>query len=333
MPTRQRATPLQAPFQKGTTMTIDAASLHGIIPPVSTPLTPDRALDRESFRRLIEHQLDAGIHGLFVLGSTSEAPLLTPAMQDEVIATAVEVVNGRVPVLAGCIEFSTERVVERGARARDLGADGIVACPPFYVTPSTHEIVRHFEHIHRRVGLPILAYDIPSATHVKLHRPVLKQLAEAGTIVALKDSSGQDANFRGVILDNRDNQQFRIFTGSELTADNALYVGAHGLVPGLGNVDAAGYVRLYDTCVAGDWAAAKAEQERLFRLFDIVSVPPLTEYGVSAAAHGAFKVAIWLQGLIDHPDTAHPHTQLNRDHHRQIAAILQQCGLTVTREP
>jgi 4-hydroxy-tetrahydrodipicolinate synthase len=311
---------------------VSKAQYAGVIPPVTTPLTPDRAFDAASFRRLLEHQLDAGIHGAFVLGSTSETPLLTTDVQDAVIATAVETIAGRVPVIVGCIEFSTSRVIERGLRARELGADGIVACPPFYITPSQREIVRHFELVHDAVGLPILAYDIPSATHVKLNRPVLRELAAAGTIVALKDSSGNDANFRGVVLDNRDLPGFRIFTGSELTSDNALYMGAHGLVPGLGNVDAAGYVRLYDACVAGDWAAAKAEQERLIRLFDIIYVPPLTEYGISAAAHGAFKVAIWLQGLIDHPDTAQPHTPLRREHAREIAAILTECGLTVTRE-
>jgi len=313
-------------------MTLDPSSLHGVIPPISTPLTPDRTLDVESFRRLIDHQIDAGIHGLFVLGSTSEAPLLTNAMQDQVIATAVEQVAGRIPVLAGCIDFTTARVIERGLRAKELGADGIVVCPPFYVTPSAGEIVRHYEIVNETVGLPILAYDIPSATQVKLQRPVLHELAESGAITALKDSSGQDANFRGVILDNRENQRFRIFTGSELTADNALYMGAHGLVPGLGNVDAAGYVRLYDLCVSEDWDAARAEQERLIRLFDIITVAPRSDYGVSAAAHGAFKVALWLQGLIDHPHTAHPHTPLTTDHHRQIASILECCGLTVTRQ-
>ena len=313
-------------------MTLDPSSLHGVIPPISTPLTPDRSIDEESFRRLIDHQIDAGIHGLFVLGSTSEAPLLTSAMQDQVIATAVDQVAGRIPVLAGCIDFTTARVIDRGQRARELGADGIVVCPPFYITPSAGEIARHFEIVNAEVGLPILAYDIPSATQVKLQRPVLHELAQSGAIMALKDSSGQDANFRGVVLDNRENQRFRIFTGSELTADNAIYMGAHGLVPGLGNVDAAGYVRLYDLCVAQDWAAARAEQERLIRLFDIITVPPRIDYGVSAAAHGAFKVALWLQGLIDHPDTAHPHTPLTSDHHREIAAILEAGGLTVTRQ-
>jgi 4-hydroxy-tetrahydrodipicolinate synthase len=313
-------------------MTADATDLRGVIPPISTPLTPDRSLDEGSFRRLIDALLDRGVHGIFALGSTSEAPLLDAATQDAVIATAVDQVAGRVPVIAGCIDFSTARVIDRAARARALGADGIVVCPPFYITPSQAEIVRHYELVHAAAGLPILAYDIPSATHVKLERPVLRELATRGTITALKDSSGQDANFRGVLLDNRDLPGFRIFTGSELTADNAMFMGAHGLVPGLGNVDAAGFVRLHDACLASDWAAARAEQERLYRLFAIVKVPPRAEYGPAAAAHGAFKVALWLQGLIDHPDTAHPHTPLMREHHREIAAILQSCDLPVVRE-
>jgi 4-hydroxy-tetrahydrodipicolinate synthase len=318
---------------KGTAaMATDATDLRGVIPPVVTPLTPDRAFDEASFRRLLDALIERGVHGLFVLGSTSEAPLLTPAMQDEVVRAAVEQAASRVPVIVGCIEFTTNRVIERAERARAAGADGIVACPPFYVTPSRQEIVRHYELIKDAIGLPILAYDIPSANHVKLERPVLHELAASGTLAGLKDSSGQEANFRGVVLDNRDLPGFRVFTGAELTSDTALYMGADGLVPGLGNVDAAGYARLYDLCVAGDWDAARAEQERLFRLFEIISVPPRPAYGTSAAAHGAFKMAMWLQGLIDHPDTAQPHTPLTRDHAREIATILRDCDLPVVRE-
>ncbi|HEV2128804.1 MAG TPA: dihydrodipicolinate synthase family protein [Thermomicrobiales bacterium] len=313
-------------------MSLEPSALYGVIPPISTPLTPERTLDVASFRRLIDRQVGAGIHGIFVLGSTSEAPLLPNAMQDAVIGTAVEHVSGRIPVIAGCIDLTTARVIDRGTRARTLGADGIVVCPPFYINPAQQEIIRHYRMVHEAVGLPILAYDIPSATHVKLQRPVLKALADDGTIMGLKDSSGQDANFRGVILDNTQNQDFRIFTGSELTADNAMFMGADGLVPGLGNVDPAGYVRLYDACVTGNCVAARAEQERLYRLSGISAVAMHGDYGMSAAAHGAFKAAIWLQGHIDHPLTMYPHTELTRDHHRQIAAILADCGLEVTRE-
>ncbi len=319
-------------YLERTTMSVEPSALRGVIPPISTPLTPDRELDAASFRRLIDHQMDAGIHGIFVLGSTSEAPLLTNAMQDAVIGTAVEHVNGRIPVIAGCIDLTTARVIDRGTRARTLGADGIVVCPPFYIRPSQQEIIRHYRLVHEAVRLPILAYDIPSATHVKLQRPVLKTLADDGTIMGLKDSSGQDANFRGVILDNAENEDFRVFTGSELTADNAMFMGADGLVPGLGNVDPAGFVRIYEACVKKDWQAARAEQERLYRLSGIIDVAMHDDVGTSAAAHGAFKAAIWLQGHIDHPHTMHPHTELTRDHHRQIATILTACGLKVARE-
>lgn len=308
-------------------MALDAAPLHGVIPPVCTPLTPERAFDPDSFRRLLNHQIDAGIHGAFILGSTSEAPLLTNDVQDEVIATAVEHIDGRVPVIAGCIDFTTNRVIERAQHARELGADAVVVCPPFYVTPSVGEMIRHFDAVRSAVDLPILAYDVPAATHVKLPRPVIHELASSGAIVGIKDSSGQDANFRGVILDNQDNQDFRIFTGSELVSDTSIFMGAHGIVPGLANVDPAGYVRLFDAASAGEWAVARKEQDRLYRLFDIIYVPEPDAYGFSAAAHGAFKVALYELGLIAHPHTAMPHTLLTDDHHQEIRRLLQRAGL------
>jgi len=308
-------------------MTLDPTSLHGVIPPVCTPMTPDRTFDEASFRRLLEHQIEAGIHGAFILGSTSETPLLTSDVQDAVIAAAVDQIRGRVPVIVGCIEFATNRVIERAQRASELGADAIVVCPPFYITPSNQEMVRHYDTVRSTVDLPILAYDVPGATHVKLPRPVIHELATSGAIIGLKDSSGQDANFRGVILDNQDNPDFRIFTGSELTADIAIYMGAHGIVPGLGNVDPAGYVRMYDAAGSGDWETARAEQDRLYRLFEIIQVPDGSDYGRSAAAHGAFKVALHERGWIDHPHTALPHTLLTGDHHQAIRGIMRKAGL------
>lgn len=308
-------------------MAFDPTTLHGVIPPVCTPMTPHRTFDETSFRRLLDQQLDTGIHGAFILGSTSETPLMTADVQDAVIAAAVDQIKGRVPVIVGCIEFATNRVIERARHAGDLGADAIVVCPPFYISPSNQEMVHHYDTVRSTVDLPILAYDVPGATHVKLPRPVIHELAKSGAIVGLKDSSGQDANFRGVILDNQDNPNFRIFTGSELTSDNAIYMGAHGIVPGLGNVDPAGYVRLYDAAASGEWETVRTEQDRLYRLFEIVSVPDSTDYGRSAAAHGAFKMALFERGWIDHPHTALPHTLLTTDHQHEIRSIMEQAGL------
>ncbi|HWV34402.1 MAG TPA: dihydrodipicolinate synthase family protein [Thermomicrobiales bacterium] len=308
-------------------MTDATLDLHGIIPPVSTPLTIDGEVAVDDLRNLLDFQLNAGVHGLFMLGSTSEAIGLTDAQQETVIATAIEHVAGRVPVLAGVIDFTTRRVIDRARRAAALGVDGLVSCAPFYIKPSQAEVVRHFEQIRAAIDLPVMAYDIPGAVQTKIERPTLRTLARSGAIVGMKDSSGQEANFRGVVLDNQDLPDFRIFTGSELMTDVALGFGAHGCVPGLGNVDPAGYVHLYKASRAGDAATVRAEQDRLFRLYSITKVATRPEIGHSAAAWGSFKVALKLRGIIQHAGPTAPMSPLTADEEVAIAAILEEAGL------
>ncbi|MGB3328957.1 MAG: dihydrodipicolinate synthase family protein, partial [Thermomicrobiales bacterium] len=174
---------------------------------------------------------------------------------------------------------------------------------------------------------PVMAYDIPSAVQTKIDRASLRTLAQAGAIVGLKDSSGQEANFRGVLLDNADLPDFRVFTGSELMVDVALSLGAHGCVPGLGNVDPVGYVRLYDAVMAGDLAAARAEQDRLYGLFSIVSVAKRPEIGHSAAAWGSFKAALVARGVIAQATATAPMSALTEDELATIASIVKAAGL------
>jgi 4-hydroxy-tetrahydrodipicolinate synthase len=270
---------------------------HGIIPPVSTPFTEDHQVDVPSLERLLEYLIVAGVHGLFVLGSTSEVVFLTPAQRQLVLETAKRVVRGRVPILAGVIAETTPACLEHAHMAKNAGVDALVLTMPYYTRPSQAEAVEHFRIIHREVGLPIFAYDIPVAVGRKLERPSLLELAREGTIIGLKDSSADEGNFRGVLLETRDLENFAVFTGSELTVDAALLMGAHGCVPGLGNVDPDGYVRLYNACHAGDWASAKLEQERLYALFNLIfaGVPRM---GIGASAMGGFKTALMLRGII-----------------------------------
>jgi len=303
------------------------ADLRGIIPPVSTPLTADGEVSVPDLERLLDFHLASGVHGLFMLGSTSESIGLTDAQQETVIATAIRVAKGKVPVLAGAIDFTTNRVIDRAKRHEALGVDGHVVLAPFYIKPSPAEIVRHFSQVAEATSVPVMAYDIPGAVQTKIDRASLRTLAKAGAIVGLKDSSGQEANFRGVILDNADLPAFRIFTGSELMADVALELGAHGCVPGLGNVDPAGYVRLYDAFIAGDTATVRAEQDRLYGLFAIVSAAQRPEIGWSAAAWGSFKVALTLRGVIANAATTAPMSPFTEDEVARVAAILKSAGL------
>ena len=180
---------------------LDAQRLHGVIPPVISPLTAEGRLDVGSYEKMLNYLIAGGVHGLFVLGSTSEFAALTQIDRYQSMDTAVRVVAGRVPVLAGIMETSTNRVIEQGLHAKTAGIDAVVLAATYYHVISQSEIIEHFRAVKREVGLPIVAYDIPSTVKVKLEPRTLIQLASEGTITGLKDSSGNIDNFREVIRD------------------------------------------------------------------------------------------------------------------------------------
>ncbi|TIX60600.1 MAG: dihydrodipicolinate synthase family protein, partial [Mesorhizobium sp.] len=242
----------------------------GVVPPVVTPLHSDFTIDFASFTRTIENLLDGGVHGLFVLGSTSEVVFHDAAGRRAIIEHAVKVNNGRVPIFAGVIDPTTDRVINHARIARSAGADAIVVTAPFYARTSQPEIGDHFRYIKDAVDIPIIAYDIPVCVHVKLERKTTVGLAGEGVIAGIKDSSGDDGNLRYVLKDMANDPNFFGMTGSEILVDSVLAMGAHGVVPGLANVDPHGYVKLWNLMQAGQHAEARLEQERLLKLFEIV---------------------------------------------------------------
>ncbi|PWS51645.1 dihydrodipicolinate synthase family protein, partial [Streptomyces sp. FT05W] len=228
---------------------------------------------------------------------------------------------GRVPVLAGVIDTTTARVTEHARTAAELGADALVATAPFYTRTHPKEIAGHFRRLRAAVDLPLFAYDIPVAVHSKLSASLVRELAEDGTLAGLKDSSGDEGGLRRLIVElgGREGRtrgpvpHFSVLTGSELTVDAALLAGADGVVPGIGNVDPAGYVRLYEAARAGDWALAAREQERLVELFAMVDAGPEQDMGRSSSALGSFKAALRLLGVIENGATAFPQLPLSAE--------------------
>jgi 4-hydroxy-tetrahydrodipicolinate synthase len=302
----------------------DVAAMHGVVPPVVTPLAPDFTVDFASFTRVIEHLIKGGVHGLFFLGSTGEVVFHGEAARRSILEHAVKVVNGRLPVLAGVVDAATDRVVAHARAARSIGVDGVVVTAPFYTRTSQAEIIDHFRFIREAAGLPVIAYDIPVCVHVKLDRSTVATLAQEGTIAGLKDSSGDDGNFRAVMMETAG--KIWAMTGSELVVDSALLAGAQGVVPGLGNVDPAGYVRIYDAAQRGDWAAARREQERLCRFFGMVNAGlPRTSFGASGV--GSFKTAMKALGIIDHNTMARPQRTLNAEEEQVVLRYVREAGL------
>lgn len=306
--------------------TASSKPLQGIVPPVCTPLTPDWEIDVPSLERLVDHLLEAGVHGLFVLGSTSEVAFLPDAHRLRVLETVIERVAGAVPVLAGAIDMTTMRVLEHAKLAQKAGCDGLVTTAPFYTRTHPAEIELHLRTVAGSTELPVYAYDLPVSVHSKLSAEMLLRLAGEGVLAGVKDSSGDDAGLRQLIIGSRETE-FGVFTGSELLADSALWLGADGIVPGLGNLDPHGYVRLYEHCTAGDWQAARTEQERLLRLFRLTGAGDTTRMGPGSSALGAFKAGLYLRGIIEHPVTAPPQIQLNAEEIEQVRRTLATAGL------
>lgn len=306
------------------------AELGGVIPPLTTPLDADGEIDTASLERLCSFLITAGVDGLFVGGSSGETALLSDSQRYEVIDVAVGTAGGQVPVVAGAVDTGTARVVDHAQAAAKRGAAAVVSTGPFYVAPHPDEVVRHFELISRAVDVPVIAYDIPSATNTRLPRSAIVELARSGTIAGLKDSSGDLTAFRQILLATADTD-LRVFTGSETVTDLALRLGAHGQVPGLGNVDPDGYVRLGRAAAAGDWLTANAEQERLLRLFSIIDVADRSRIGFTAAALGAFKAAQYLRGVIAVPRCADPLLPLVDHEVDAIREVLVGEGISVER--
>lgn len=304
--------------------------LHGIVPPVLTPLHDDGSLDLDSLDRLVDHLVDGGVHGLFVLGSSGQVAYLTDAERDTVTGRVAERVAGRVPVVVGTPDLTARRIVGSARRAEELGADAVVVTAPLYALNDAAEVAEHFRIVARGVRVPVIAYDVPVRVHTKLGVDMLVELGREGTIMGVKDSSGDDVAFRRLVNANRAaGSPLVLSTGHEVMVDGMALLGADGAVPGLANVDPAAYARLWTAAQAGDWVTARTEQDRITRLFEIAFVPQ--GRSGDAGGIGAFKTALWRLGVLASPTMPAPLGRLSDADVTAIDTILDEVGLGVTR--
>lgn len=298
----------------------------GVVPPVVTPDTPDHQLDVVSFERSINRLIEAGVDGLFFLGSSGEVVFATDEHRDQIVREAVRIVDHRVPVLVGIIDTETERVLEHGRRALALGADALVATAPFYALGGPADIEEHFRILHQELDAPLFAYDIPVCVHTKLPWKMLARLGAEGVLAGVKDSSGDDVSFRYLVQENEKNgHPLTLLTGHEIVVDGALLSGADGSVPGLANVEPEGYVRMWKAAQEGNWAEVKREQDRLneiSHIFDVTS--GVQGYG---AGVGAFKCALNLMGIFDSDQMPRPVKPLDGQNREAIKQVLIANGL------
>jgi 4-hydroxy-tetrahydrodipicolinate synthase len=290
--------------------------IRGIIPPVATPMQANEDLDLSRLRWFLDHLIGAGVHGVFVLGTNSEFYALDEREKQEVIATAVAHVRGRVPVFAGTGAETTREAVRLTRMAEREGADGVSVITPYFVSPSQQEIVDHYRRIAEATSLPVVLYNNPGTCGgVKIEVDTVARLAQVPNILGIKDSSGDLQNTNDYIRSVPD--RFSVLQGRDTLIYQALIFGARGAVPATANVAPRLLVEIYEAAQRGDHAAARAAQLRL--------TPVRLSLGLGTAP-GGVKAALSLIGMSIGPSRS-PVGPLSAEKQQKMAAALAEAGL------
>jgi len=242
--------------------------LHGIIPPMVTPLTGRDTLDIPGLERLIEHILAGGVHGLFILGTTGEGPGLSYRLRREFIERVCQQVKRRVPVLVGITDTAFVESVQLARHSSECGADAVVVAPPYYLPEAQPELREYLGHLLGELPLPLFLYNMPGLTKVWIEPETVQWAMDQPRIAGLKDSSGDLAYFKRVAALLSQRPDWSLFIGPEEKLIDALQAGGHGGVNGGANIFPKLYVKLCAAFHAGDAAQAAALQAQIQRVSD-----------------------------------------------------------------
>lgn len=226
-------------------------------------VTPFRngAVDREALRRLIEFQLENGTDAIVPCGTTGESATLSHEEHDMVVEFVVEVVDGRVPVIAGAGSNNTAEAVRLTRHAKDAGADGALLITPYYNRPTQEGLFRHYETVAQAVDIPMVVYNVPSRTGTDLLPDTVARLAEIPQIVGLKEATACMGRATEIVA--RTPEEFSLISGDDGTFFPLLCVGGRGVISVAANVAPGLMAGLYDAFAGGDFAAAAALHHRI----------------------------------------------------------------------
>ncbi len=243
--------------------------LIGIIPPVITPLIDNNTLDVKGLENLVEHLVEGGVHGLFILGTTGEAPSLSYQLRREFIKRTCELVSHRIPIMVGITDTSFESSLEIAEYSKSVGADAVVVAPPYYIPISQAEMMIYLENLIPKLPLPLLLYNMPSYTKLHLTIKTVKSAKELGAI-GIKDSSGDMLYLFSLIEEFKDSPEFSIITGTELFIPETIMQGGHGAIAGGANMFPRLFVDLYEASVARDFGKISVLRNIVMKLYNTI---------------------------------------------------------------
>ena len=238
--------------------------LKGSLVAIVTPMFEDGSLDLQRLRALIDFHIREGTSGIVIVGTTGESPTVDFEEHCLLIRTAIEQAAGRVPVIAGTGANSTREAIELSAYARRAGADMSLSVVPYYNKPTQEGLYRHFRAIAEAVDLPQILYNVPGRTVADMQNDTALRLAQVPNIVGLKDATGDME--RGAELLRRAPKNFAVYSGDDGTGLALLMLGAQGVISVTANVAPRLMQELCAAVSAGDFARARAHNNKLLGL-------------------------------------------------------------------
>jgi 4-hydroxy-tetrahydrodipicolinate synthase len=238
-----------------------ACNWSGVYPAATTQFDAALELDLRATQSVQAALLREGVHGLVLMGTVGEGNSLSAAEKRTVLRGALEVTEGRVPIIAGVSEFTTATAVTFVRDAERLGASGFMVLPGMVYVPTAAELEHHFRTVAEATSLPIMLYNNPPSYRVNIELPTLARLAEVPNIVAIKESAPDPRRITD--LYNAFAERFVLFAGLDDVVFEAVTLGARGWVSGLTNVFPAESLALYAALTAGDLERAR----RIYRWF------------------------------------------------------------------
>lgn len=298
------------------------APLRGIIPPMITPLLDRDTLDIAGLDRLIEHILEGGVHGIFLLGTTGEAPGLSYRLRRELIDHACKQIGDRVPILVGITDTSFVESVNIAKYAAQAGASGVVIAPPYYFPAGQAELLEYLQHLVPELPLPLFLYNMPSHTKLVFEPDTVRKAAEIPGVVGLKDSSANMIYFHRLQQLFADRPDFSLLVGPEELLGETLLLGGHGGVSGGANIYPSLYVNLYDAAMARDIDRTAALHSKIMQISS--TIYSIGQYGSSFLK--GVKCSLSLMKICN-DFMAEPFHHFNEPERKQIKQHLIDLGL------
>ena len=235
--------------------------IKGSIVAIATPMFPDGGIDYGRLKDLVEFHVVSGTDGIVAVGTTGESPTVSMEENVAVIGAVIEYSAGRVPVIAGTGANSTKEAIELSRHAKAIGAKCSLSVVPYYNKPTQEGMYQHFKAIVEAVDLPQILYNVPGRTVADLHNDTTLRLSQVPGVIGIKDATGNLE--RAADLVRRAPKDFALYSGDDGTALAFMMMGGHGVISVTANVAPALMATMCRAALQGDFATARAANDRL----------------------------------------------------------------------